>query len=633
MRHPATTVLLLVVAHLAFLSTTGMAPLNIVLAVAGVAAAASRGLIPAPRSVIYVLLLPVLVLPALPAEVSTTMAFGRAATPFLYRAILLASLETTLLSLLRWEAERQWWPVAAAMTLTMAAGLTFGALPYGGFVLLQMLLLVLHFRQAMPGRVGGSALAPLLAAGLLAATAGAVMNWSETKVNTLMAWMTPPLPVSAQFQAHSRLESMRDLQMSGRVVMRVLAKDDPPLHLAGACYLEYANRTWSQRGGLKDLPPRGEGVYPISDAAGSRQDRLQLSSAEPGSLFVPLGTSEVTARLASLKITPQGSLQFEPAPGFDGSYEIRRSSQEAAPAVLSDEERARYLQLPPDLAPVVREEAARRAPGSRDAGEIAGATENWLQNSFTYGLGYPFAEARDPLEQFLSEKPPAHCEFFATAMTLMLRARGVPARYVTGFLCFEFNPVGEYFTVRENHAHAWVEVHLPGSGWVTYDPTPPGAATQTGEGLRNWLRQWTDVLGFHWQRLVALIRSGDWRALLLELAGLSAYLPGVVVAGVLGWVVWSWRQRRRAAPKAKAARPDESPLPRLVAEFDRILAKRGLERPPELTLLEFRERLEEMPEARDFLEEYCSVRYGGAPPARLAERLEAVRQASSKEAR
>lgn len=633
MRHPGTTAMLLVVAQLAFLATTGLTPLNIALALGGIAAALTRGVIPAPRTILYVLLLPVLVLPVLPAEVSTTLAWGRAAQPLLYRAILLVSLETTLLSLLRWEPERQWWPLAAAMTLTMAAGLTFEALPYGGFVLLQMLLLVLHFRRALPGPVSWSNVAPLAAAGLLAGLVGALMFWSETKVNALMAWMTPPVPLSAQFQAHSRLESMREMQGSGRVVMRVLTPSDPPTHLAGACYVEYANRTWSQRGGLKSLPPISEGVYRVSEAVGDRQDRMQLTSGEPGSLFVPLGTNEVRARIASLKISPHGSLQFEPLRGFDGAYEVRRSEELAAPAALTEEARQPYLQLPPDLPDVVRQEAALRAPGSRDAATVAGATENWLQNNFAYGMGYPFAEGRDPLEQFLAEKPPAHCEFFATAMTLMLRARGIPARYVTGFLCFEFNPYGDFYTVGETNAHAWVEVYVPGTGWVTYDPTPPGAATRTGEGLQNWLKQWTDVLGFQWQRLVGMIRSGDWRALLLELGRLTRFLPALLVAGLLGWGVWAWRQRRRPGPRPTGAPPDESPLPRLVAEFDRLLAARGVERPKELTLLEFRDTLEEMPEARAFLEEYCAARYGGASAAGLEERLEAVRRSTATPAR
>lgn len=633
MRHPGTTVMLLVVAQLAFLATTGLAPLNIALAVAGIAAALTRGLIPAPRTILYVLLLPVLVLPILPSEVAATLAWGRAAQPLLYRAILLVSLEATLLSLLRWEPERQWWPLAAAMTLTMAAGLTFEALPYGGFVLLQMLLLVLHFRRALPGPVAWSNVAPLAAAGLLAGLVGALMFWSETKVNALMAWMTPPVPLSAQFQAHSRLESMREMQGSGRVVMRVLTPADPPTHLAGACYVEYANSTWSQRGGLKSLPPVSEGVYRISEAIGNRQDRMQLTGGEPGSLFVPLGTNEVRGRIASLKVSPHGSLQFEPLRGFDGAYEVRRSEELAAPAVLTAEARQQYLQLPQDLPEVVRREAALRAPGSRDPATVAGATENWLQNGFTYGMGYPFAEGRDPLEQFLAENPPAHCEFFATAMTLMLRARGIPARYVTGFLCFEFNPYGEFYTVRETNAHAWVEVYVAGTGWVTYDPTPPGAATRTGEGLQNWLKQWTDVLGYQWQRLLGMIRSGDWRALLLELGRLTRFLPALLVVGLLGWGLQAWRQRRRQAPRTTGTPTDDSPLPKLVAEFDRLLAVRGVERPKELTLLEFRDTLEEMPEARAFLEEYCAVRYGRASAAGLEERLDAVRRSTATPAR
>ena len=79
----------------------------------------------------------------------------------------------------------------------------------------------------------------------------------------------------------------------------------------------------------------------------------------------------------------------------------------------------------------------------------------------------------DPLAYFLFQKRAGHCEYFAAAMTVMLRSAGIPARYINGFLTGEYNGVGGDFVVRASDAHSWVEAYFPGFGWLTFDPTPP----------------------------------------------------------------------------------------------------------------------------------------------------------------
>ncbi len=77
-----------------------------------------------------------------------------------------------------------------------------------------------------------------------------------------------------------------------------------------------------------------------------------------------------------------------------------------------------------------------------------------------------------------------HCEFFATAMVMMVRERGIPARIVTGFQVGEINDLGNFEVVRKENAHAWVEVFDERLGWLTFDPTPPAtsvAATSSFE--------------------------------------------------------------------------------------------------------------------------------------------------------
>ena len=90
------------------------------------------------------------------------------------------------------------------------------------------------------------------------------------------------------------------------------------------------------------------------------------------------------------------------------------------------------------------------------------------QNGFEYSLEY--VPEDDTIEYFVFESKTGYCVSFATAMTLMARSVNLPARYVEGFAAFEPNGEGG-FTVRDGHAHAFVEVYIPGAGWLTFDPT------------------------------------------------------------------------------------------------------------------------------------------------------------------
>lgn len=156
--------------------------------------------------------------------------------------------------------------------------------------------------------------------------------------------------------------------------------------------------------------------------------------------------------------------------------------------------------------------------------EQARALERYLRHSgrFSYSLRRtPGDPTLDPVVDFLTEEPSGHCEYFASALTLLLRARGIPAQLVIGYKGGEFNAIGNFYQVRQLHAHAWVEAYLaphelpgglPGDpwqwdkgGWMILDPTP-GAATlaTSGSWLANFpvLQQLNDYLQFIWSSYV-----------------------------------------------------------------------------------------------------------------------------------
>ena len=106
-----------------------------------------------------------------------------------------------------------------------------------------------------------------------------------------------------------------------------------------------------------------------------------------------------------------------------------------------------------------------------------------LHREFVYSLDAGNLAVRDPLANFLFVTKRGYCEYFASAMAVMLRTQGIPSRVVTGFQSGYFNDVSGSWVMRASDAHAWVEAWIEGRGWVTFDPTPPGVAHADG----GWL--------------------------------------------------------------------------------------------------------------------------------------------------
>ncbi|WP_254829601.1 transglutaminase domain-containing protein [Haloglomus salinum] len=133
----------------------------------------------------------------------------------------------------------------------------------------------------------------------------------------------------------------------------------------------------------------------------------------------------------------------------------------------------RYTQLPAETPARVRRLAGNVTAGAETPYAKAVAVERWLETNKRYSL-----DARRPADgfadTFLFEMEAGYCQYFATGMVAMLRAEGVPARYVSGYSPYEQTDFGTY-TIRGKYAHTWVEVYFPGEGWVTFDPTPAAA--------------------------------------------------------------------------------------------------------------------------------------------------------------
>jgi transglutaminase-like putative cysteine protease len=317
---------------------------------------------------------------------------------------------------------------------------------------------------------------------------------------------------------------------------------------------------------------------------------------------------------------------------------------------LSEAEAREYLRLPPLDSRFARL-AERWAGRARTKEEEARAIEFGLQKEYRYTLDLGDRVVSDPLAHFLFERKRGHCEYFASAMAVLLRLRGIPSRVATGFQGGVYNPVSGWQVIRAADAHSWVEAYLPNRGWVTFDPTPPDPSpppatltTQMNFYLDAMETYWNDwVVGFDQDRQFTLAArfqdssrsvSGRWldrmgeaatwfRRDLPDLA--RRYGPEVFAAFLLiGALVWfgprlyrdasaRWQIRRMRSGAAGA--PDAALL---YQQMLRLLRRRGLEKPPWLTPAEFARMVPDPGRAvvvADFTAAYNEMRFGRVPGA------------------
>ncbi|HKM89316.1 MAG TPA: DUF3488 and transglutaminase-like domain-containing protein [Candidatus Acidoferrales bacterium] len=157
-----------------------------------------------------------------------------------------------------------------------------------------------------------------------------------------------------------------------------------------------------------------------------------------------------------------------------------------------------YLQLPSldPAIPLLAREITRRSSTEFDK---SAAIEAYLRTRFGYTLTQPDPPPKDPLAYFLFTRRAGHCEYFATAMTVMVRSLGIPARYINGFLLGEYNDVADSYIVRGSDAHSWVEVYFPDYGWIPFDPTPPaGSKPEFSLGRLAFYWDWLDMAWSEW---------------------------------------------------------------------------------------------------------------------------------------
>ncbi len=318
------------------------------------------------------------------------------------------------------------------------------------------------------------------------------------------------------------------------IVMRVelpdrAARESGRLYLRGAAYDRYDGVSWSNqlphRRSLAETVPMTFTVRQSTRAGNAgpaiRQNIL-LESLDTAVLFAAPFADSVTGRFPSVQADVVGALSLP----FPSSSRIEYTAISRAPVVLPDdylpqavsysEAFARHFLESPAISDRIAALARSVTQDKASRFDKAQALERHLSTNYHYSLDVPPARQSNPIEEFLFGRKTGYCEHYATAMVLMLRSIGIPARLVTGFLATEWNDYGNYYVVRQQDAHAWVELHLPRSGWIMMDPTPTAAEPPRAAGWHA-LGRIMDTFRLRWNRLFVQYSAADQLAVVREL--------------------------------------------------------------------------------------------------------------------
>ncbi len=465
------------------------------------------------------------------------------------------------------------------------------------------------------------------------------------------------------------------LRADPTIVMRVEHPNlpaEPPVRLAlylrGAAFDRYNGHSWSRTTPSSQLRADQIGnsvrIRRWPNPAHDRRLRIDLESIDPSVVFLPPDAAALTlltpgnvvpSAVPLLFTSPEGQLVYKTSSENGLRYEVVLADGSEPPLPPMDAAtRARYLALPSDLPPRVAELAKAWVGNETDPERSAKRVEAALRKGYRYDLESPSGGAKNPLDDFLFVSKRGHCEFYSTAMAIMLRTQGVPTRNVNGFIGGTFNRFGHYYAVRQGDAHSWVEVYVEGKGFVRFDPTPPADAAPQSEitGVLAFVRDMVEaaaqrwdrnVVGYDMRQQVSLLRAvrdryGELKtrsrvASTMLASPRRAFFSLASLMLVVGASVYWYR--RRGKPRAKPTPPSEvearqRETAELYRALDGALLLRGAPRPsgtPPLTharaLAALRHPVAEA--TLQLTERYLRARFGNEAFS-LEERREFLRQ-------
>jgi transglutaminase-like putative cysteine protease len=480
------------------------------------------------------------------------------------------------------------------------------------------------------------------------------------------------LATSTGFSERVTLGSIAQIQQSNEVVMRARIDGGQSPNFRnfkwrGVALDNFDKKNWRKSIGSNVTFEKIEGnFFKLDTASGNNRTVLQTIYLEPLDTPVVFGLPRM--------VGIQGGFESLTRDHNDGLNAGRLEPERMSYRVISDtylppeaelrrdngayaENKRIYLQLPGQM----DERFARltqdviEKAGAKNRYDAAKAVENYLQTNFGYTLDLK-ASGSDPLADFLFNVREGHCEYFASAMAIMLRTQGTATRIVNGFQAGTYNETAGVYVVRQKDAHSWVEVYFPQEDiWVPFDPTPAasGDGGQASAGIMGAFNNYVEALESFWVQYVvaydnqgqlSMVRSlrqnvlayqfqitawlnsvqrelnrsweevrgqGGFNRQVSSILKIAAAVFLMIAAGIFLYraIKYLWRRGWWEKFLARFKRGEENQVIEFYGRMLEVLKEKGLTRPPYQTPVEFAGSLS-IPEAMQITEAYNSVRFG-----------------------
>ncbi|MFL0796412.1 MAG: DUF3488 and transglutaminase-like domain-containing protein [Cellvibrionaceae bacterium] len=396
---------------------------------------------------------------------------------------------------------------------------------------------------------------------------------------------------------------------------------DTPMYLRARIFDRFDGIRWSssaeqlqkiknQRGGitLKDHPlPEGATLESYEIIVESHLGDYIAAAAVPMSIHFPGSVVGVDGF---------GQL-FSPAPLRSGTHYAAKSmrwvSHGRSFAETDFVDLPGYHQIPDDFDPRITELASKITSQVNSDLEKAIRLEQHLRSEYKYDLNSVFtSQNQTPLSKFLFESKKGHCEYFASALAMMLRTQGIPARLVTGFSATNQNPLTGYYDIYALDGHAWVEAWVDDIGWVELEPTgyydgpmPEKKQALSAEQINEYVERiqrlqevlgesdeisLTGILGSLWQSFYLLVSWIGGYIKLLIITGWKWILTLIALGGILriSWIHYRPRwEAKRICQQIRANSKNKEPhlLPEIyLSGIAALIANTGYKHPPGWTM-------------------------------------------------
>ena len=510
--------------------------------------------------------------------------------------------------------------------------------------------------RAVPPRLLG--VATFMTAGILVLTAGLFFLLPRT-ASAALRFLNSNRYHLTGFSNDVTLGEVGELKSDSRAVMHVRAYgEELPANLKwrGLALERFDGHRWSTNpSSFEQSSPERNGLIRVADDWQRRRTghrvtyRVVIQNVDADALFIAGVPEFLNLGQTKLLRSPSGSFRVGFVPSDTLMYEVNSSigPPEARPSEprvwrLTASEREQNLRLPrvdPRIAPL----ALELTRGARSEAERVHMLEQNLRKRYGYSLELPEHEPVDPVANFLFERKQGYCEYFASAMTIMLRSLGVPARLVNGFQSGITNPYSGMLVIRASDAHTWVEAFLPDTGWTVFDPTP-FAAVSSRNSIWTRLNLYVDAADTFWREWVLSYDIGqqitlasriemqtrrfrssgtgmglDWlKSFVTDGLLNNAWRWGrpillILVMAVTAFLTLRWLRDGQPSSRARAGRSRPGDATLLYQRMLKLMRRRGYQKPSWLTPREFATNVRGArgEELERFTAAYYAVRFGG----------------------